>query len=337
MFGFKFIKAQPTDYLLHYRGGRVIREGVGLSFFYFTPASSLVLVPSASVDAPFIFEEVTADFQSVTIQGQITYKVADPKKLSQLMNFTLAADGKGFTTDDPKKLPQRLINHTQVLARSSLKGMSLREVLGSSDKLVVALRDGLRNAEAINSVGVEILNVSILAVKPTPDTARALEAEAREEILRQADEAIYLRRNAAVEQERAIQENELNTEIAVENKKREIRETQMEAEKAVHQKKRELQHAEMETQITLEERDRELVALTTENVRQQADTKAYGIGVVMKALSQADPKTLQVLANVGMEPSQLIALAFKSLAEGESKIGHLNISPDLLRELLAKE
>ena len=44
-------------------------------------------------------------------------------------------------------------------------------------------------------------------------TDGALEAAAREEILRQQDDAIYKRRNAAIEQERLVKENELNTEI----------------------------------------------------------------------------------------------------------------------------
>jgi hypothetical protein len=54
----------------------------------------------------------------------------------------------------------------------------------------------------------------------------------------------------------------------------------------------------------------------------------------MKSLSDADPKVLQALAEVGMNPGQLVALAFKALAENADKIGHLNVSPELLRELL---
>lgn len=337
MFGIRFIKVQPTDYVLQYRKGNLVREGAGLAFFYFSPTTSLVRIPMGSVDVPFIFVEVTADFQEVTVQGQITYRISDPRKLSQLMNFTLAPDGKDFTSDDPEKLPQRLINHVQVLTRSSLKAMPLRQALGSSDTLVNALREGLQNAEAITSLGIETLGFSILAIKPTPETARALEAEARERILREADEAIYARRNAAVEQERAIKENELNTEIAVENKKRQIKEAQMEAEKSVQQKKRELREAEMATRIALEEKNRELVGLSTENARQEADAKAYSLSVVMKALAETEPKILQTLASVGMEPGRLVALAFKELAESADKIGQLNISPDLLRELLAKQ
>ncbi len=337
MFGIRFIKVEPTDFVLQYKGGRVVREGAGLSFFCFAPTTSLVLVPVGSVDVPFIFEEVTADFQQVTVQGQITYRVADPKKLSQLMNFTLTPSGKSYASDDPQKLPQRLINHAQVLTQASMKSLPLREALGQSDKLVSSLRKGLQEAEVISSLGIEVLGLSILAIKPTPETSRALEAEAREQILREADEAIYSRRNSAVEQERAIKENELNTEIAVENKKRQIRETQMDAEKAVQKKKNEIKEAEMAARIELEKKNKDFVALSSANAREEADTKAYAIGGIMKSLSQTDPKTLQALVSVGMEPGQLIALAFKDLAESADKIGQLNVSPELLRELLARD
>jgi regulator of protease activity HflC (stomatin/prohibitin superfamily) len=337
MFGIRYIKVEPTTYVLQYRGGKIVREGAGQSFFYFAPTTSLVLIPINSSDIPFIFEEVTADFQLVTVQGQITYRVADPQKLSGLMNFTLASNGKAYASDDPGKLAQRLINHAQVLTRASLKSLSLREALGRSDSLVSDLCDGLRTAEVITSLGIEVLGLSILAIKPTSETSRALEADAREKILRQADEAIYARRNAAVEQERAIKENELNTEIAVENKKRQIREAQMEAEKSIQQKQREIEEAGMAGRIALEEKNKDLVELSTTNARKESDAKAYALAAVMNALSQTDARTLQALTSVGMQPGQLIALAFKELAESTDKIGQLNVSPDLLRELLGRD
>src|SRR5947207_12625663 len=108
MFGIKFIKVQPTTYLLQYRGGKIVREGLGLSFFYYAPATSLVAVPVASADVPFIFQETTADFQTVTLQGQVTYRVAEPKRLAALLNYTLANDGHTYTSEDPEKLPERV-------------------------------------------------------------------------------------------------------------------------------------------------------------------------------------------------------------------------------------
>jgi hypothetical protein len=337
MFGIKFIKAQPTTYLLQYRAGQVVREGLGLSFFYYAPTTSLVAVPVASTDVPFIFQETTADFQTVTIQGQVTYRVGEPKRLAALLNYTLAATDQTYASEDPEKLPERVIHVINVLARAELQKLPLREAIRASDELVRAVKERLVCAEEITALGLEVLGLSILAIKPTPETARALEAETREQLFREADEAVYARRNSAVEQERAIKVNELNTEIAVENKKRQIRETQMEAERAVQEKKHIQQKEALEANIGLENRRKNLVALAAENARAEADARAYGVSTTMKALGSADAKILQALASTGMKPEQLIAFAFQELASKADKIGQLNISPDLLRELLTPQ
>jgi regulator of protease activity HflC (stomatin/prohibitin superfamily) len=334
MLGFRFIKTQPTHYILQYRGGKVVREGTGQSFVYFAPTSSLVLIPLEGKDAPFIFNEVTADFQEVAIQGYITYRISDPKKLSQLANFTLDSSGRKYVSEDPIKFPERLIYQVQVWIRSAVKALPLKEALLSTDSLVQRIRQNLQNSTLIQSMGVEILDLAILAIKPSPETARALEADIREQLLQRADEAVYVRRNAAVEQERAIKENELNTEIAVENKKRLVEEAKMDAERAVQEKRREMRELEMATQVTLEQKKCELVALSVENNRQEADARAYALTATLKPLANLNPQIVQSLASVGMDPSQMVAQAFRQLAENAEKIGELNISPDLLRELM---
>lgn len=334
MFGIRFIKVPPTAYLLQYQKGRLVREGTGLAFFYYGPTTSLVSIPTGSDEVPFIFEETTADFQKVTLQGQITYRVADPKKLAALMDFTLAAGGDSYASDDPEKLPQRLINIVNVHARAQLQRLPLRDAMRESERLVAELRPKLVHAPEVLALGLEILSVSVLAIKPTPETARALEAETREQLLKEADEAIFGRRNAAVENERAIKENELNTENAVELKKRQIAETKMDAERAIQEKQHLLQEAEMAANVALELQKKELVALTAQNARAEADARAYGIEATMKALGNGDARTLQALANAGMRPEQLIAVAFQEIAGKADKIGQLNISPDLLRELV---
>lgn len=143
MFLVRFIKAQPNMYFLQYKKGAIVREGAGLSFFYYAPLSSLVAIPMASTDVPFIFNEVTADFQEITVQGQVVYRVQDPKKLANLLNFTLAADNRSYVSDDPEKLPQRVINQVQVLMRAELQTLTLKNALKKSEALVAAVRQGL--------------------------------------------------------------------------------------------------------------------------------------------------------------------------------------------------
>ena len=333
MFGIQFIKVDPTMYVVQYKKGKLIKQGPGLSFFYFAPITSLVAVPTGSTDVPFIFKEVTSDYQEVTIQGQVVFRIADPVRLSQMLNFTLDAANQKYVSDDPDKISPRIVSQVQVLVRTELQVRPLREVVKSFEELVKKVRTALTESKALSALGIEILDLSILAVKPTPETARALEAGIREQLLKEADEAIYDRRNSAIEQERAIKENELNTEIAVENKRRQIRETQMDAERAVQEKKRLLNEEEMAGKVSLEDKNKELVQLSAENARVEADAKAYSMAAVMDAVAKIDPKVLNSLASMGMQPSQLIAASFRDLAGSAAKIGELNISPDLLREL----
>jgi hypothetical protein len=333
MFGLQFIKADPTVYLMQYRNGKAVRQGAGLSFFYFAPTTSLVAVPVGSVDLPFIFKEGTADYQEVTVQGQVVYRVGDPEKLATMLNFALDGEKQKYVSDDPEKIPARIVNHVQVLFRDEVQGLALRDVLKASEVLVKKVRAALTGSSVLAALGIDVLDLSVVAIKPTPETARALEAGIREKLLKEADEAIYGRRNAAIEQERAIKENELNTEVAVEVKKRQIRETQMDAERAVQEKQRLLRDENMTGSIALEQRSRELVQLSAENARVEADAKAYSMAAVMDAMAKIDPKVLNSLASMGMQPNQLIAASFRELAGSAAKIGELNISPDLLREL----
>ena len=79
-----------------------------------------------------------------------------------------------------------------------------------------------------------------------------MEATARERILQEADDAIYILLNSSVDQEIITKENELNTEIAVENKKKQIQETKMEAEMVVQKKMHELEQVDIEFKIAME-------------------------------------------------------------------------------------
>jgi regulator of protease activity HflC (stomatin/prohibitin superfamily) len=314
MFGLRYLKASPTTYVFHFRKGVIVHEGLGLSFWYFAPNSTVSLVPISSVDVPFMFQETTLDFQNVTIQGQLTYRIADPKQVVTLLDFSTAWGGR-YVSNDPEKLSDRLVAIAQVFISNETHRLRLRDALISHEQFCKAVLDGLRASENVKMLGLEILGLSILAISPTPEVAKALEAEAREEIQRQSDDAIYARRNAAVEHERRIKESELNTEIAVEEKKRQKREIQMAAEIAVEQQRTTL----------LEQR--------LQNEKAQADTQAYGIAAMLNPVRDMDYRLLMALNASRLDSSQSIAMAFRELAENAQNIGTLNITPDLLTAL----
>ena len=103
MIPIRFMKAAPTTYVIQFRNGKVRREGPGLAFFYYAPTSTIVTVPLASADAPFAFQEATTDFQAITIQGQLTYRVSEPKRIAEVLDLSVAANGV-YRSDDYRKL-----------------------------------------------------------------------------------------------------------------------------------------------------------------------------------------------------------------------------------------
>jgi regulator of protease activity HflC (stomatin/prohibitin superfamily) len=215
-------KGDPTDYVMAYRNGQVARAGTGIGFLFWAPTTSIVSVPTSSQDAPFILNETTSNFQTITVQGQLTYRIVDPQRTAASLNFTLVPGKRSYRSTDPEKLPQRLVNALQAHLRPELGTLSLEEALRLAASLAANVLARLRADPAVAALGVECLSLFFNAVKPTPEMAKALEAEYREGLQRRADQAIYARRAAAVEQERQIKQNELNTQVLLEEKRREL-------------------------------------------------------------------------------------------------------------------
>lgn len=332
MFGIKHIKFDSMTYVLHFTNGNIKREGRGLSFFYFAPNSSIAAIPMGSNDLPFIFNETTNDYQTVNIQGQISYKISNPKTLADVLDFTVNDNGQ-YKKNDIEKLNQRIINEAQTATSSFIHEIKLKDAIRSAKSIEVRILEGLKSSQAIAMLGIDILGANILGIQATPEMARALETETREKLQQEADQAIYERRNFAVEQERIIKETELNTEIAVEEKQKQIAEKKMESEVQKAENDRKLREMKLAADIAVENQRKQLIEQKTANDKKEAETQGYVIETTIKPYKDIDWKTLTALNN-NPDHKFNISLAFRELAENAGKIGNLNISPELLDTLL---
>ncbi|HZX59908.1 MAG TPA: SPFH domain-containing protein [Mucilaginibacter sp.] len=319
-------------YVLHFKNGNIKREGRGLSFFYFAPNSSIVAIPMGSNDLPFIFNESTNDYQTVTIQGQISYKISKAKELADVLDFTVNDYGQ-YKKNDIEKLNQRIINEAQTATSSYIHGIKLKDAIRSAKAIEEKILEGLKSSPAVGMLGIEILGANILAISATPEMARALETDTREKLQQEADQAVYERRNFAVEQERKIKESELNTEIAVEEKQKQIAEKKMESEVQKADNDRKLREMKLKADIAVENQRKQFIEQKTTNDKKEAETQGFVIETTLKPYKDIDWKTLTALNN-NPDPKFNIALAFRQLAENADKIGNLNISPELLDSLL---
>lgn len=336
MFGINYIKFDSMTYAIHYANGHVKREGRGLSFFYYSPTSSITAIPLGSKDIQFIFNESTKDFQTITIQGQVTYAIENPKQLAEMLDFTLDRHDK-MNENNFEKLDQRLNNEAQTAASAFIQGIGLKEALRSAKEISNIIEKGLKQSSAVSLLGVSILSVDVLAVRATPEMAKALETEMRESLQREADQAIYERRNFAVEQERKIRESELNTEIAVQEKKKQINEKQAEIKVKEAENARKLREMTIAADLSVEEQKTKLVDMQVDNERKTADAKGYTLEKTLNPYKEIDYRVLMAMNSKNISAIDNIGFAFRELAENSEKIGTLNITPDLLETVIKNQ
>jgi len=283
----KFFKGEPNLYAMRNRNGKVKQAGQGINFWYLPFNTNIAAVPTGNQDANFIFTEATANFQEVAIQGTLTFRFTNPQAVARRLDYTIEErNGEYvFTTEDPEKLVQRVVNSVQTHTRAAINELTLEQALTAARQLEQTVLQAVAQEEELLDLGVTVINQHITAIKPTPEMQKALATNYREGLQKRADQAIYDRRAAAVEEERNIQEREIKTEIEIENRRKEL-----------------------------------------------VDTQARN----NLTLAEADAKAAEMKLNPYAEmPAQaLVGLALKEWAENAGQIGNLNITPDLLGQVV---
>ena len=222
----RYFKGEPSTYVIRYRNGKIVTSGEGANFWYLPLNTSVAAVPVVSQEAQFLFTETTANFQEVSIQGTVTYRITDPLLVASRLDFTIDPRTSRFMSEDPDKLMQRIVNLIQARTRNRVNALSLELALTGVHDLADGVLDEVIGHESIAQLGIAVESLHFTALKATPEMQKALEADYREGLQQRADQAIYARRAAAVTEERQIRQSELNTEVELENRRKDLVDTQ---------------------------------------------------------------------------------------------------------------
>jgi hypothetical protein len=87
-----FVKANPNQYLLTGRGGKLENRGSAVHTFLL-PGTIHVLVPSTKQEAAFAFTQETRDGIPLRFKGIVLYRITDPAAAARLFDFS---DGDGI-------------------------------------------------------------------------------------------------------------------------------------------------------------------------------------------------------------------------------------------------
>ena len=218
----RYFKGEPSAHIFHYRNGRAMRDGVGLQFWYVPMTSTIISVPITAQVAPFIFKEATANFQEVAIQGTVSYRIVEPRDMLARFDYSIDPVTGAYSSDEPEKLVQRIVNAVQAKTRVHVNAQSLETALQKVQLIADDVLQAATSETELADLGIVLETLHFTSVQPTPEMKKALEADYRERLQKQADQAIYARRAAAVEEERKIREREMDTDVELENRKKEL-------------------------------------------------------------------------------------------------------------------
>lgn len=288
-FWLRHLRAEATSHILQYRSGRLQRAGQGLAFWFSPMAAAVAEVPIDDRDLNYVFKGRTRDYQEVTLQGVIAYRVIDAKCLAGRVDFSIDLD-RGTHVKQPLEQIATLLTGIaqqaglQVVARANVAEL----MVSGFDEVVAAIAKDLRNSVTLEQLGIAVENVRLDEIKPTSELERALQTPTREDLQQRADEAMFQRRALAVEKERAIAENELQTQVELAR-----REQALIAQRGKNAHQEVEQQAEARRLGVVTQAEDQRIEANAVAERQQVDAEAEAARKRILAAAAADEARLQ--------------------------------------------
>jgi regulator of protease activity HflC (stomatin/prohibitin superfamily) len=309
-YGFiRHLRSDASVHVARFRNGRVVKSGRGLSFWFLPQLASISELPMDDRDTVLFFKGRSKDFQAVTVQGTLTWRVSDPDVLGTRVDFSVDLKSGRHTAKPVEQIDALLTGMSQQLATQYFARTEVQALLDAGiEPLRARLETGL-GSERLTEMGIAIVAIRLAAIAPSAELERALQTPTFEGLQQKADQAVFERRALAVEKERAIAENELHnkTELA-------RRESELIDQEAANARRR------------------------AEGTREAEQIAADGEASRLRSVEQARVEMEQArFANYRDLPSHIIlGMAARELAGKLTRIDHINVTPDLLATLLGE-
>ena len=319
--GLRHLRGTPTTYVRHLRRGRLAHEGTGLSFWFRPLTAVLSEVPVDDRELPLLFHARTADYQDVAVQATVTFRITDPALAASRLDFSIHPDTGAWRVTPLEQVGGMLTESAQQHALELLSSTALTDALAGG---VATVRErvtaGLADDSRLTETGLAVLAVRVVAIRPEPEMERALQTPAREQVQQEADRATFERRAVAVERERAISENELQSRIELAR-----REELLVAQQGANAR-RQAEESAAASRIEAEAQAGREVLL--------AEARASAARAMGEATAAAEAARLAAYRD--LPEATLLGLAVKELAGNLGQIDSLVITPDLLAPVLAR-
>ncbi len=315
----RHLRSDTSSHVLLYKGDKLVRSGRGVSFWFLPMSSSVAEVPVDDREVSLIVHGRSSDYQDVAVQGVVTYRVVDPRMVSQRVDFTIDLKSGAHTRQPLEKIALLLAQLSHQHAWTYIATTPVKTILAEGHaRIREAVESALREDSSIHDMGIEIVSVRVSSVAPTPELEKALEAPTREHIQQVSDEAAFARRAMAVEKERAIQENALKNQIELAK-----REEELIGQRGANTRQEATEKAEAER-----------IAAAAAAARAEIEGEAKASSIRMVEGAKVDVERARIATFQNLPTSVMMGMAAQELAGKLRSIDHLNIGEGALGPML---
>ena len=85
----RHLRGAATTHVLHQRHGKLVHDGTGLAFWFRPLSAVLSEIPVDDRELPLMFHTRTKDFQDVTVQATLTYRISDAATAAARLDFSV--------------------------------------------------------------------------------------------------------------------------------------------------------------------------------------------------------------------------------------------------------
>ncbi|RFC66588.1 SPFH domain-containing protein [Mesorhizobium denitrificans] len=301
------LRSDASSHVIRYGNKGIRQSGRGLVFWFGPGTSSIAEVPMDDREATLFIKGRSQDFQTVTVQGVLTWRVADPEVLASRVDFSVALNNGQPRSEPIERIEARLAGLVSQAALEYLAAAPVRALLDAGiEPLRARIEVALAEVPSLSEIAVAVVAVRLASLTPTSELERALQTPTFEALQQKADEATFERRALAVEKERAISENELANKVEL---------------------------AKREKLLIVEEAEnaRNRATGQAEAMQVEAEAEAGRIRTLETAKSEAELARMAIYRD--LPPAVMMGLAARELASKLDRIDHVNVTPDLLASL----
>lgn len=200
-----FVSARPHEYLIHIRGGKILRRTSGQANRCLKlPNDTVIVVPTSLKQLIFHGTQLTLDNILIRLRGFVIYRISQPEKIYERISFWDRQSGE-------KKLALMIGEQCRSHSKWLVANMTLEECLRKRKEAIAdMLLKELRLVITEENFGVSIETIDIQDVKIVQDALFAAYQSPASEIIFKNQQLSELERKRDVKTRELLQEQDMS-------------------------------------------------------------------------------------------------------------------------------